>query len=385
MSNTTRALLPLCFAVLLAPSCQENDKISPDPAMSPAGASAGVQGGASGGPAGGGPAGAAGRSGATGGEASAGAGQGAAAGAAGSSAGTEGGGEAGAQGGGKAGAGGDDAAGQAGAAGGTPDAAGASGQSGAGGIPSLCPTDLPGAKLVEVRRADGRAACIDQRETTQGEYHAFIQKVGGKEGFQKLGFCEPGPFYSDPEPNGGADDVPVYGACNYGAYTPETTPDAPVGCLDRCQAAAYCAWADKELCGGFDDDETLSAKDIADPAKSIWANACTNGGTTDVSHESAKTDACGPPRKLNQAQTEPVTSYAECHGQGAYAGIYNLSGGVAEWVNAQLPPAREGGKPTWLRIGPQWGTNNPSACGSANWGQYAWGVGFRCCKRLPAK
>lgn len=384
MSNATRALLPLCFAVLLAPSCQEHDKISPDPAMSPAGASAGAQGGGSGASPGG-PAGAAGRSGATGGEAAAGAGQSAAAGAAGSGAGIEGGGQAGAPAGGKAGAAGDDGAGGAGAAGGAPDAAGASGQAGAGGASPSCPTDLPGAKLIEVRRADGRVACIDQRETTQGEYHAFIQKVGGKEGFQKLGFCEPGLFYSDPEPNGGADDVPVYGACNYGAYTPETTPDAPVGCLDRCQAAAYCAWAGKELCGGFDSDEALSSEDIADPAKSIWANACTNGGTTQVSHESAKSDACGPPRKLNEAQKESVTAYPDCHGQADYAEVYNLSGGVAEWVNARLPPQREGGKPTWLRLGPQWGTNAPSACGSPKGGSHAWGVGFRCCKRLPAK
>jgi hypothetical protein len=271
-------------------------------------------------------------------------------------------------------------------------AAGAAGASGAGTggaaiepeDPNECPQKLPGPKMIRVTRADGRSACIDQHEITQSQYHAYAVEIG-VEGFRKAGFCvgKNGwtPYGKGPEPLDGWGDTQPSGNCQEGPYNPEKFPEAPVGCLAHCHAEAYCAWAGKELCGGFDDAEPLTEKQMLDPQVSVWANACRNGGSTEVSHASKSPDACGPARGELDGQTEPVDAYPECHGQGPYETIQNLSGGVLEWVNATetLP----GKLPAWIIMGPLWSAPDAPACGSTPMGTDIWAKGFRCCKRLP--
>lgn len=269
-----------------------------------------------------------------------------------------------------------------GGVGGNAENAGASG-AGAGpvGPQGECPTDLPGAKLVRVTRADGRAACIDQREVTQGEYHAFIEAVG-KEGFQKMGCPKDSIQYEMPEPSDQHDDLWIYYSCSPFGYDPDQKAQLPMGCVFTCQAAAYCAWAGKELCGGFDDGERMAAEDAADPQKSIWASACTNGGTTERSHASDEANACGEPLGPTEHVASSTDQQPACHGQGDYAGIFGLSGGVGELLNAgdEFAP----GKVRWSMGGPLVGVQGAeSPCGVPNNISNAWGIGFRCCKRVP--
>ena len=108
------------------------------------------------------------------------------------------------------------------------------------------------------------------------------------------------------------------------------------------------------------------------------------GGVTEASHEAKEPDACGPDRSSGAAQTEAVTSYPACHGQGPYSEISGLSGGVAEWVNAGDPLYDDPTRTLGMKMGPVWGVPTATKpCGADQVGSLTWGVGFRCCKRLP--
>jgi formylglycine-generating enzyme required for sulfatase activity len=54
---------------------------------------------------------------------------------------------------------------------------------------------------------------------------------------------------------------------------PMARPNQPVTNVDWCDAAAYCAWADKQLRGKIGGGE-LQLADLADPSKSQWYLAC---------------------------------------------------------------------------------------------------------------
>jgi hypothetical protein len=275
---------------------------------------------------------------------------------------------------------------------GASDGAGQGGAAGRADLPTECPADGPGAKMVRIERGDGQAACIDEREVTQGEYHAFIEAVG-LEGYRAMGFCteafETRVPWDQPEPNHADDDTHEYGICQHGWYQPEKTPTMAMGCLFACQAESYCAWAGKQLCGRFDSDEPLDETSALDPKESVWAAACTNGGTTEQSQASKDPNVCG--KKWENGAGDVVDAspeaHPECHGQGPYAGIYSLGGGVGEYINGmstQTATVRSGP----LAMGPsaQKGAyTTPTACGICKLGFPAWGLGFRCCQRLQAK
>lgn len=291
--------------------------------------------------------------------------------------------------GGGAGAGSEGQPGGRGAEGGGAGAGGAAGQKA---LPTECPTQVPGAKMVRIERADGRAACIDEREVTQAEYHAFATSMTVDE-YRALGFCGPSkddtenePSYLWPEPNVGNDHQNVYGTCKYGLYQPDKTPNAAVGCVYSCQARAYCAWAGKELCGRFDGEEPMNEETAVDPSVSVWAAACTNGGTTKRSHASEAPDACGGKWAVDAAITDATSpAHPECHGQGLYSSLYNLSGGLTEYVNAWTT-ATETTKSRPMALGTApFTTPAADGCGRAFIAQPAWGGGFRCCQRLAAK
>ena len=268
---------------------------------------------------------------------------------------------------------------------------GGAGQGGAAGkgdklLPE-CIDNAPGAKMTRLTRADGRSACIDQREVTQAEYHAFAQAVAAKKS-QLEGFCDPKRnseeqlALSYPEPTWGGTDYPPYaGQCKFGEYHPDKTPDVAMSCVHPCQADAYCAWVGKEVCGRFDSAEPLDQAAAEDPQQSIWMFACTNGGKTTQSHEGTEPGTCGATDWGNGAPPYTVDAYPACHGQDQLADVFNVSANVAEHLNARWThdpaylPVRQSG-------GPRSGVaDSGGPCGLRATGP-KWTIGFRCCQRL---
>lgn len=132
--------------------------------------------------------------------------------------------------------------------------------------------------MAAVAKSNGGAYCIDQTEITKGQYNKFLTAnvpVG-----DQTGACGP-PSAGMPPAN--ANFVPR------GAWPPATQPLAPqagiafsmglpVHYVDWCDAAAYCKWSNKQLCGKINGG-TLPQVAANDAAQSSWYNACSAQGT----------------------------------------------------------------------------------------------------------
>jgi formylglycine-generating enzyme len=221
------------------------------------------------------------------------------------------------------------------------------------------PTDDSGVDAQPVARCDsgcpGRAGpcgvkagplCVDSTEVTIGDYRAFLEATVGTT-LDAAPPCEPWPV-------------------TLRALPPEDA--LPVTHVTFCEARAFCAWADKELCGSV----TGGALEREEPlAGSAWAYACT-GGTTDpirlLSDGGCHVDAAGP---------RPASG--EC--EGGFRGLFDMSGNVAEWVNQ--PYARDGGAVSTI-VGGSFFTKEKVDCETQIPGYIASrlrDVGFRCCAR----
>lgn len=107
-------------------------------------------------------------------------------------------------------------------------------------------------------------------------------------------------------------------------------PGLPVTGVDFCDAAAFCSWADKQLCGKIGGGKLLF-QELADPTKSQWFAAC--GGPKGELYPYGslhQPGACND--DSGSSKLAPVGSFAECNGN--HDGVFDLVGNVSEWVNS---------------------------------------------------
>ncbi len=179
---------------------------------------------------------------------------------------------------------------------------------------------------------DGGGYCIDRTEVTKSQYAAFLAQG------PDLGKQRPECAWNDhfePQENATDDFLPPPASLE---------ADFPVSYVDWCDAAAYCAWAGKRLCGrrgggslAFDDRATISSE---------WYAACSRGGTRAYPYgDMFDVDVCAVTGAYHAVGTA-----AKC--AGGIDGVYDLVGNVWEWENscrgdtnapASMPCSRRGG------------------------------------------
>jgi hypothetical protein len=186
---------------------------------------------------------------------------------------------------------------------------------GAGGS-ATCPVGLPGPPLLEIPKSGGGIYCIDRSEITNVQYKVFLD-------VPKTGLVVPAVC------SGNASYAPATsGSCPNTRFEPVNEPTHPVTCVDWCDAATYCKWAGKRLCGSIAGG-AVAVSDFANPTRSQWHSACSRGGQRKLPY--GNTYVGGYCNGLDYMSTRavPVVSAALC--QGGYDGLYDMSGNVREW------------------------------------------------------
>ena len=115
-------------------------------------------------------------------------------------------------------------------------------------------------------------------------------------------------------------------------FKPKETPNAPMSCVDWCDAAAYCAWAGKRLCGAIGGGQTPE-KSVGDPLADEWLYVCTNGGKTKYPYGDTEDKT-----KCSADDRASVDAYPACAGAdepfSAVMGMTDSQGaGQGEWVD----------------------------------------------------
>lgn len=162
--------------------------------------------------------------------------------------------------------------------------------------------------------------------------------------------------------------------------------DFPMSCVDWCDAAAYCAWAGKRLCGRRGGGSSLGMAEVNDPAESQWYAACSAGGALTFPYgDTVDPAACNT--FGNGANLVGAGWFTDC--EGGYAGLFDMVGNVEEWEDACELTGDPAGDNCLLRGGAFWADDStPDRDYAQCWSSFErrpdrsaashdWG--FRCC------
>lgn len=248
---------------------------------------------------------------------------------------------------------------------------------GTGPCQGLCGTDGC-SPCPEVAVIDAGGFLIDATEVTRGAYAVFLA-----EGVDVATQGAPCEWNDSFVPRVGPSEM----FCTVAPYD-LSNADMPMGCVDWCDARAYCKWAGKRLCGRIGDDATLNMGDVDDPAKSAWYAACSAGGTK-VHPYNVPPDTAPDPEACNTGNSGgmPIGVGVRQGCEGGYPGIFDMLGNVEEWEDACDISGNPEGDNCQVRGGAFFNTPDEAKCVAdpdrrpdRNWAAPDWG--FRCCTDL---
>jgi hypothetical protein len=153
--------------------------------------------------------------------------------------------------------------------------------------------------------------CIDATEVTNGQYQEFLSQGSG---------------------------TTQHGVCSWNtSFAPKCTTlnsstNAPVTCVNYCDAYAFCTWAGKRLCGligGGGNTTDLGA--LNDATKDQWFNACSRGGLRAYPYGDTYMTVCND---AAHAASKPIDVGTSTGCVGGYDGIFDMSGNAVEWEDA---------------------------------------------------
>lgn len=164
------------------------------------------------------------------------------------------------------------------------------------------------------------------------------------------------------------------------------TETLPVAWVDWCDAYAYCAAIGKRLCGSIGGTSVQKTK-FDDPGTSQWMNACSAGGQLAYPYGgTAKADTCnGQNNWLANENPTAVAVGAKTGCQASvpgYAGVFDLSGNVAEWEDSCDSPPTGMNDQCRVRGGSFNDVESKMACATDRQmprNTRSGEIGFRCC------
>lgn len=197
-------------------------------------------------------------------------------------------------------------------------AIGTSGSSTAGGSGAgqlTCP-ETHNRISVAIPLPGGDFYCIDRAEVKNVEYKAFLDAQTSTSGQASL--CAFNVSYEPDMANG----------CTQ--YDPVGKQNQPIACVDWCDAAAYCKWEGKHLCGKIGGGKNPQAG-FADANLSAWYRACSHAGDNDLPYGNVY-DGMRCIGLENTAVRPVAVPNTNC--EGGYSGLYDMSGNVSEWEDS---------------------------------------------------
>ncbi len=209
---------------------------------------------------------------------------------------------------------------------------------------------------------------IDATEVTRCQYQAWLDTKPSVDG-------------QDPWCAWNTDFTPTGAACGFPVVK---DGDLPVGCVDWCDAYAYCKGVGKRLCGKIGGGPN-AMEDYLDPSKSQWYNACSSGGNyyytygDDYDYGSKCNDADRKPKALTAAGSLPRCQSPEP----GYAGVYDLTGNVWEFEDSCDGFTGQNDN-CQMRGGSLASPDVYSRCVEESWAyrdQTGTNLGFRCCSQ----